>query len=55
MSAHHPARTTTPDLPPPVTFFSIEPETPAHSFWAALARLLFTLASAARRKGEPHG
>jgi hypothetical protein len=52
MSAHHPSQTT-PDLPPPVTFFSIEQDTPARSFWASLARLLFTLASAARRKGEP--
>ena len=52
MLAHSSSRTP-PSSPPPVNFFSIEPDTPARSFWDSLARLLFTLGAVARRKGEP--
>lgn len=36
----------------PVNFYGIELQTPAQTFWQRLARLLFTMAEAARRRGE---
>jgi hypothetical protein len=49
MSLHHPSGTR-PELPPPVTFFSIELDTPARDFWECLARLLSLLGALARRR-----
>ena len=44
--------TLTPKDTRPVNFYGIELETPAQTFWQSLARLLFTMAAAARRRGE---
>ena len=38
------------DAPRPVTFYSIEIDTPARDFWECLARLLSLLGALARRR-----
>jgi hypothetical protein len=52
MKSFTPRRGAPIEEPRPVNFYGIEIETPAQSFWRSLARLLFTMAAAARRKGE---
>ena len=45
-----PAPADTPAPPRPVTFYSIEIDTPARDFWECLARLLSLLGALARRR-----